>query len=286
MGNSAAWIVMGCAASAVFLSWGYFQRYQMTRPPLGVINLWDVTFMIGAIVMVPYLYMALPTGIVVVLIALALASILYSVGEPVLRARRIIWPVVLVVLGADVFAARSTGTTSSLFWIVNDAVLILAVTGITNLWAQSGMAARDVAVLAGALAVYDGIATSLLPVTNDFIVRLAENPFVPLVAWGAGQDRLGLGLGDLLLATVFPLVMHKAFGHAAGLVALVTSLATIGALLALMELRGVEMTFPVMVSLGPLMVVQFLSWRRRCSQERTTGQYRSLQALPSRERAS
>ena len=44
MSSSAAWIVMGCAASAVLLSWGYFQRYQMTRPPLGVINLWDVTF--------------------------------------------------------------------------------------------------------------------------------------------------------------------------------------------------------------------------------------------------
>lgn len=37
---------------------------------------------------------------------------------------------------------------------------------------------------------------------------------------GAGLFHLELGLGDLMLATLFPLVMRKAFGRAAGATAL------------------------------------------------------------------
>jgi hypothetical protein len=52
---------------------------------------------------------------------------------------------------------------------VNNTVLVLAVMGVTTLWAQSGMKARDVAMLAGALTFYDLVATSLLPLTSDLI---------------------------------------------------------------------------------------------------------------------
>jgi len=55
----------------------------------------------------------------------------------------------------------------------------------------------------------------------------------------------------LLLAAVFPLVMHKAFGRTAGPVALLLAFAVIGMLLAL-PLQGL---FPVMVVLGPLMIL-------------------------------
>jgi hypothetical protein len=39
-------------------------------------------------------------------------------------------------------------------------------------------------------------------------------------------------------------------------------------------------TFPVMVVLGPLMVLQYLYWRHRCGQERTTWQYRQAEPRP------
>ncbi len=80
---------------------------------------------------------------------------------------------------------------------------------------------------------------------------------------------MGIGLGDLLLATVFPLVLRKAFGRPAGITAIGLALAAIGMLLAL-PLQGV---FPMMVVLGPLMGLQYLFWSRRRGQERTTWQY-------------
>src|SRR2546423_9781628 len=98
------------------------------------------------------------------------------------------------------------------------------------------------------------------------------------MAWGTGHHRLGIGLGDLLLATVFPLVMRKAFGRVAGLVALAGALGTLGALLTLLELaqragRSVPATLPAMTPLGPLMVLQYVYWVHRRGPERPTPDY-------------
>jgi hypothetical protein len=270
---SSFYVVLGFAASAVVLGWVYFRRYQVTRPPVGVIGLGDVAVMIGAIVSVPYLYLALPLWLVVGIFALAMLSILYFTAEPILRSRRALWLVVLALVGADVGINLLFGATSIPFLVVNDAVLVLGVVGATNLWAQGGMKARDITVLAVVLALYDLIATSLLPLTSDLLTRLAQIPLAPLVTWGSGSDQLSIGLGDLLLMTVFPLVMRKAYGRPAGIAAIAIGLGTIAALMVLLQLGNVYATVPVMSVLGPLMALQYGYWLRRRGQERTMRQY-------------
>jgi hypothetical protein len=178
------------------------------------------------------------------------------------------------VLGADVLAAVRFPPPSSVFLLANNFVLVIGVVGAANLWAQSGLKARDAVVLGAALAVYDFVATSVLSTTNDMVDRLALLPFAPLVAWPSGDSQwLGGGLGDLLLVTVFPLVMRKAFGRTAGVTALVLGLATLTTMLLLLDIRVVRITVPAMVVLGPLMVAQYLFWNRRRGSERTTWQY-------------
>jgi hypothetical protein len=143
------------------------------------------------------------------------------------------------------------------------------------------MKARDVAVLGAALVVYDFVATSRLPLMNEVTDRLAALPFLPQITWASGQNqnqRLGVGLGDLLLAAVFPLVMRKAFGRVAGLLALAFGLVAVATMLALVELRLVRVTPPAMVALGPLMVAQYLFWARRLGNERTTVQYQQAES--------
>jgi hypothetical protein len=286
-------VVVSFMASALLLGWSYFRRYQITRPPLGVLNLRDVGLMVGAIVVVPHLYLALPLWLAGGLLAASFLSVFHVMGEPVLRPRWALWPAVLLLLASDVGTAHLFGARSALFSAVNDGVLMIAVVGMSNLWAQSGMKARDVAVLAGVLALYDLIATSILPVTTNLVSHLAGIPFAPVVSWSTGHGRLGIGLGDLLLATVFPLVMRKAFGRAAGLGALAIALGTLGALLtlpALLGMRvtlpallGMRVTLPAMTPLGPLMVLQYVYWVRQRGPERTTRQY--LQAEPLRNAA-
>jgi len=112
--------------------------------------------------------------------------------------------------------------------------------------------------------VYDFVFTSQLPLTADLFTRLASSPFVPMFAWPAGQRGvwLGLGLGDVLLASAFPLVMGKAFGHRATVSAIAVEAVAIGSLLALPALNRLRAAFPVMVVLGPLMIAHYVYWRQ------------------------
>ncbi|HMA38272.1 MAG TPA: hypothetical protein VKY74_27745 [Chloroflexia bacterium] len=267
-------VVLGGAWAAILLSWAYFRRYAVTRPPVGVFNLRDISVMIAGIVIVPYLYLLLPLWLVLGLLVLSMISILYLLWEPLLHARPAIWVATLVCVGGDLLATWLLGSTHPVAQAINDGLIVLAVVGVTNLWAQSGMRARDVTILGGILAVYDFTATSVLPLMGEMMTRLAGLPLAPQVIWGSGPTQALIGLGDLLLAAVFPLVMRKAFGRPAGLIALLLAAATIGGLF----LLPITTIFPVMVLLGPLMIGQYLYWARRAGAERTTWQY--LQAEP------
>jgi hypothetical protein len=286
MAATPLYVVLAFFAGAVLLGWAYFRNYRLARPSIGVLDLGDVAFMVGMIILIPYLYLALPLWLVAAVFASAMLSILLFVGEPVLRSRWANRLFALSLVGADVLANLYFGASSTAFFLVNNTVLVLAVVGITSLWAQSGIKARDVAVLGGALAIYDLVATSLLPLMTDLIARLASIPFAPILSWGFGPERFVIGLGDLLLATVFPLAMRKAFGRSAGIAAIVVNLGAIAATLAYLQLAGLEVAVPLMTGLGPLMVAQYAYWARKRGQERTTREYLQEEPLDRPSTAS
>lgn len=267
-------VVFALAAGAVLLAMGYFRRFRMTRPPLGVITLGDVVFMLAAIVLVPYLYLRLPGWLVAALLALGAFGLLQILAEPVLAAPRLSWVFAAVVVAADLLVARQAGTASASYLAVNDVALLLIVIAVTNVWAQSGLRARDLAILGGTLAVYDVIATSLLPLTGDLISRLAGLPFTPVAAWPTGDGGwVGIGLGDLLLAAAGPLVFRKAFGPSAGNLAAALALGAVAMPLLLLVNGRLPGVFPVMILLGPLLAAQYLCWIRVRGRERTTAAY-------------
>lgn len=271
-------IVFAGGALAACLSWLYFRRCAVTRPPIGVFNMRDVAILMTAIAVIPYVYLELPLAVVACLLTITVTSILYFTLEPVLQRRLVVLAVAAIAVGADIALAMTEGTTSNSFLALNDALMVLAVIGVANLWVQSGMGAREVTALAAALAVYDFVATSQLTLMTDLIGRLSEIPFVPFLAWDAASgDGLGVGLGDLLLLSAFPLAMRKSFGRTAGLAGLGIGLAVLAGVLVVIELGVIETAIPVMVVLGPLMVAQYAFWNRRLPQ-RTTWQY--LRAEP------
>jgi hypothetical protein len=269
MGFAPFMIVFGCAVGALMGSWFYFRRYQLSRPPVGVTNIRDIAIMIIAVVALPFLYLLLPVWLVAMFLLLSALSVLYFTFKPALRTRWAVWFAALALLLFDGGAVYVFSAQQNTFFAVNNLVLLLLVVGVANLWAQSGVKARDMVILGAALALYDFIATtqSLLMIT--LLERLSNLPLAPIIAWNGDGGTLLLGLGDLLLASVFPLVMRKAYGRVAGLVALALALLTIAILLAYPQRQG----FPVMVVLGPLMVAQFLYWRWRRGREWTTKQY-------------
>lgn len=277
-------LVFAGGALAAYLSWLYFRRCTITRPPVGVFNLRDIAILMTTIALIPYLYLELPLVVVASIVTITVTSILYFTLEPVLRRGAAIAAVVAVAIGADMALAFTQGTTSNAFLAVNNVLMVVAVVGVANLWAQSGMGAREVTVLAAALAVFDFVATSQLTLMTDLIGRLSELPFVPFLAADTSSgDGLGVGLGDLLLLSVFPLAMRKSFGRKAGLAGLGIGLVALAAVLLVIDLGAIDVAIPVMVVLGPLMVAQYVFWIRRLPR-RTTWQY--LRAEPLARAAS
>ena len=106
-------VILSHTAAAILLSWGYFRRYAVTRPPIGVFNLWDIAIMLGGIVVMPYLYLILPSWLVVSLLALAILSVLYLAWEPILPTRWAIWLVALGLPAADSSTFRLSYAESS-----------------------------------------------------------------------------------------------------------------------------------------------------------------------------
>jgi hypothetical protein len=272
-------MILGYAVGGMLLSMLYFRRYKVTRPPIGVINLWDVALLLTGIVLVPYLYLYLPSWLVAGLLGLGMSTLLYTMLEPTQGRRSLVLLITLLVIGADIYAAWRWQFGSPAFFLINNALLIMVVIGFSNLWAQGGMTAYSVAVLAGGLTMYDFIFTSQLSLMTDLFQRLASMPFAPILAWpiGGTDQWLGLGLGDLIVATLVPLVMRKAYGRSAGVAAVAVNMLAVGLVLLLL-LMGLRATFPVMVVLGPLTVLQYVFWTWRRGTERTTWQY--MQAEP------
>lgn len=264
-------VVLAFSYGALVFSWLYFRRYRVVRPPVGVFNLSDITFMVCGIVLVPYLYLALPAWVVVLLLAGGTLSLVYFLWEPISSKRT----TVLVVSGAtvvvDLCVFVGFGSGSNLFFAVNNFVLVASVVSLTNLWVQSGMKARDITVLALFLTAYDLAATWLMPLMFEVLTHLATLPFSPMVVWRLSHNGpvIGLGLGDLLLASAFPLVLRKAFSHQAGIVAMIVAALCLLCVL----LLPTDIVFPVMIVLGPLMVVQYAYWSRREGKERSTREY-------------
>jgi hypothetical protein len=260
-----------------------FRRCAIARPPIGVINLWDVAFLLAAIVVVPYLYLGLPSWLVMILLAMGMAGLLYVLLEPMLRRAPLAVGVTVLILATDIFVAWRYGTASTPFLAVNNAILIAAAIGFGNLWAQGGMPARALAILAGALTVYDFVFAEQSTLMGDLSAGLAAVPLAPILAWptGARGQWLGLGIGDLIIVTLAPLVLRKAYGRGSGAFAIAVNTAAV-ALLLLLVATGVWAAFAVMVLVGPLIVLQYFYWQRRRGVERTSWQY--LQAEPLRQK--
>ena len=113
---------------------------------------------------------------------------------------------------------------------------------------------------------------------DEHFTQVEGLPFALLVAWSPAVGVWGaLGLGDLLMAAVYSLVMRKAFGREAGLVAFWLAPAAFVALMVLIWTGLVAATLPMMALLGLLMMGQVLFWRKRRGAERTTWQYRQAE---------
>ncbi|WP_440098474.1 hypothetical protein [Streptosporangium sp. H16] len=264
-------VIVLIPAAAILLGVLYFLRVRMERPPVGVYTLGDVMIMMTAVLVIPVVYLALPSSAVATVLGLMTVFAIQMTLAPLLSGR----VALLVAFGAAALdlVLFLSGSSAATAW--NNVLLLILVIGVCNLYVQSGIKARDVAVFALLLAGYDLVATALLPTMGDFLRKVIDLPFAPVFAWWGGPQPMVIGLGDVLMFVLWTLVAFKAFGREAGWSAAGVSLALAATLVLAMRTGLLTEPFPLMVPAGPLMALQYLFWRRVRGPERTTAAYQA-----------
>ncbi|MEV8322366.1 hypothetical protein [Kitasatospora sp. NPDC056731] len=259
-----------CVALLMAAAGGYLVRVRMPRPPVGVYTSGDIAVLCVGVVLAPLLYLKLPGVVVSALFGLVLCLAVQFTLAPVCSGRWA-WGLALVAAGATAACSGHPAAVRA----CTDVMLAVAVVGVANLWTQSGMRSAHAAGLAAVLSCYDLVATTLTQVTANFVTQVQGRPFAPMLVLTGGSPPVAVGLGDLLLLVLFPLVAAKAFGRTAALLAAAVGVVVTSAVSALFALGALTAGFPLLTVLGPLIVVQHVLWSRRLGGERTTARWRS-----------
>ncbi|NEA43669.1 hypothetical protein [Streptomyces sp. SID11385] len=261
-----------CVAVITLLGLGYVARVRMPRPPVGKYEAADVLVAMVVVMVAPLLYLELPRTAVAVVFGLVLCAALQFTLAPLLGGLR---AAVLAVVAVAATGGLALADRTLAVLVLTDVLLAVAVVGVAAMWAQSGFRSVHAAWFAGLLAVYDLVATGLTSVMDRFATQVMGLPFAPLLAVTRGDPPVALGLGDLLLIVLFPMVAAKAFGRAAALLAGALGVLASSAVSVLFATGTLTGAFPLMVVLGPVIVAQHLYWIRRTGRERTTAQWRA-----------
>ena len=248
----------------------YFVSADVHRPPLGTFNAKDVGLIMIAVVMFPLLYLVLPVGVVATVFALTflgivhmtLAALLPRVSAGMLSAAVVAAPLIL-------YWMVGGGATSLITLAASDLVVAIAIVGICNLYVQNAFRASDVVIFVLALAVYDVLATTVTGLTGRLFDRLGTLPLIPGLFWGTGPNGAGVGMGDILVLSLWALVVYKGWGFRAfwWAAALAPGFVTTIAILQLHEL--LPPTVPVMTAVAPVVVLQYFLFRKTWGKEAT-----------------
>jgi hypothetical protein len=261
----------------------YFRRVRMERPPIGTFNGRDIVILLAFIVTLPFLYGYLPLWLITCILVLTFTSSLYLGYKPVLGAGRT-WLGIGLLIGLNVWTSHHLmGTTAGwqLWWAELSLMVGLGAVSVANLYVQGGMKLQYVAWLALALAVYDIVFATVLPLTDQLIAGYLAHPLDPLMGMRFGLDNYGVGLGDLLVYSLFMVSAYKAYGARAARIAFGVILVFGAFMTAFIPLmfnffdQENDLLVPAQALFGPAAFVCVLWLRRRYGPERTTAQYRA-----------
>lgn len=267
----------------------YFRRVRMERPAVGTFNTRDVVILLIVIGVLPFVYGWLPIPFVTVLLCITFASALYIGYRPLLGAVGI-WVGTGVLIGFNIWSSNYVmGTIAGwqLWYSEQSIIVLLAATAVCNLYVQGGMKLRHVAWLSLGLACYDVVFASYYPLTGKLLARYITHPLTPVVGMRFGEVDYVIGLGDLLVYSLFFVAAYKASGKRAAAIAAVVITVTGGFATAFIPFvfnftnANLDTLVPAQSLFGPAAFVTYLWMKRHYGRERTMAEY-----LASRDAAA
>jgi hypothetical protein len=98
-------------------------------------------------------------------------------------------------------------------WYTEQSIIVgLGVIAACNLYLQGGMKLRHVAWLSLGLAFYDVLFAAYYPLTGRLLARYITHPLTPVLGMRFGEVDYAVGLGDLLVYSLFFVAAYKAYG--------------------------------------------------------------------------
>ena len=283
-------VVCAGAVLALLAALVFFKNIQLQRPAIGTFNGRDIIVLFVFIVTLPVLYLAVPHAVLTGFLILTFTSAL-AIGYRPLVPRAALWPAIAGMLAADMALAAVMGPSVGLwqaYWIVNSALMMLAVAAVSNLYIQGGMKLSHVALFALGLAVYDPLFSFVFPITDQLAGRFAGFALDPSMGFRFGAHIQNIGVGDLLVFTLFVLAAYRGYGRRAAAISAAAVVVADGvvpiALPTLVSGLNTDGGFvvPVQTFFGPAAFLLYL-WFRRRGAEAPRWQ-RLAQAAPSRPR--
>jgi hypothetical protein len=263
----------------------YFRRVRMERPAVGTFNARDVVILLVFIGVLPFVYGWLPIPLVTCLLVLTFASALYIGYRPLLGPAGT-WLGIGLLFGFNIWSSNHImGTLPGWqVWFIEQAIMVaLAAIAVCNLYLQGGMKLRHVAAMALGLAGYDVIFAAYYPLTGRLIARYLTHPLTPLLGMRFGYVDYAVGLGDLLVYSLFFVAAYKAYGTrtatiAAGVIVVMGGCATafIPYLFNLTN-ANLDVLIPAQSVFGPAAFVTYLWMKRHYGRERTMAEYLASQ---------
>lgn len=275
----------------------YFRRVRMDRPPVGTFNARDVVILLIFIGILPFVYGWLPDPLVTCLLAVTFASALYIGYRPLLGSVGI-WLGIGLLFGFNIWSSHHVlGTIPGWqLWYSEQSVMVgLSAIAVCNLYVQGGMKLRHVAWLSLGLAGYDILFASYYPLTGRLIARYITHPLTPVVGMRFGEVDYAVGLGDLLVYSLFFVAAYKAYGAQAARIAAVVIVVMGGFATAFIPFlfnlsnANLDILIPAQSLFGPVAFLTYLWMKRHYGRERTMAEYLASQdstaAVPRVEQA-
>ncbi len=259
----------------------YFRKVRLERPPVGTFNGRDIVILLAFISALPFLYGYLPYWLITCLLIVTFASAL-SIGFTPVLGRGRTWLGIGLLIGLNYWTSHHLmGTTAGwqLWWAELTILVGLGAISVSNLYVQGGMKLYYVAWLALGLAVYDILFATVLPLTDQLVAGYLAHPLDPLLGMRFGIDNYGVGLGDLLVYSLFLVAAYKAYGAQAariafGLILVMGTFVTafIPFLLNFLDTE-LDLLVPAQALFGPAAFLCMLWMRHRYGPERTMAEY-------------
>jgi hypothetical protein len=269
-------VIVVCAGSLA-----YFRYVRMERPPVGAFNTRDVVILLVVIGVLPFVYGWLPVPVVTCLLAVTFASALYIGYRPLLGSAGI-WLGIGVLFGLNIWSSNHLmGTVAGWDWwyTQQSVVVLLGAIAVCNLYVQGGMKLRHVAWMSLGLACYDVVFASYYPLTGRLIARYITHPLTPVIGMRFGRVDYALGLGDLLVYSLFFVAAYKAYGKraatiAAGVIVVFGGFATafVPELFNFTNANLDELV-PAQSLFGPAAFLAYLWMKRHYGRERTMAEF-------------